>query len=799
MSFYLGHRLDPHAGIVTDEPVLYDPRHLTTHGLIFGMTGSGKTGLSIGLLEEAARADIPCICIDPKGDLANLALCWPDLPAARFAEWTDPSAVEAAGGDAASLGAERAARWREGLASAGLDDAAIEELRERTRITVYTPGSTAGVPVSLLDRFDVPDGFEAMAPEDRSELVTGLVSAVLGLVDVDADPLTSREAILLANILTWAWERGQGVELPELIRAVAQPPFERLGVFELDEFYPSRSRNKLAMQLNGLVASPSFAQWRTGESLDVEALLTRSPGGSRTSVFYIAHLDDAERMSFVTLLLERLVAWMRTQPGSSDLRALVYFDEVFGYLPPHPANPSSKRPLLTLLKQARAFGLGTVLATQNPVDIDYKAITNAGTWMVGKLQTEQDKDRILDGLMSANAGADRRTVSSLISGLDGREFLLSNAHVDDTPVFKTRFVMSYLRGPLTRSEVARLAAADFYNLPAASRIGGGEEEAVAPVERRGPAPASAPAGEPVVAAVVAAPRTDHRSVPPTPAGVTAAFLVPLALRQPEVRAALGLTTLSAGGPGPRKYRAAILARAAVDLRTPDGHALSEGELTRLVHPLPLLPSGVDWTRYSVGIDDRWLRSVPEPDARFEPLPAWLDDEADVARARERLLDALAAQAALEVPACPPLSTYGAPGEELAVFRDRLARQLGRAAENIRAEAAGDRDLQASALDREIAELRELLAMDRRELAWLAEKGAEESRVRMARDKTRLHMEDYKRLRRARAEALGAYDERLADTEFSAMDKLAACRMVRLVADRDRIAVRWFGILWVPER
>ncbi|TNF26096.1 MAG: ATP-binding protein, partial [Deltaproteobacteria bacterium] len=467
MAFHLGKRVDlDHEA--DDARVEYDPKHLTTHGLVFGMTGSGKTGLCIGLLEEAGRENIPIIAIDPKGDLTNLALCWPDLAPQRFADWIDPARVQNGGPTAAELGAKTAEVWRTGLAKEGLDSDEIGAYRAATNITLYTPGSSAGVQVSLLDRFEPPPKFDELTAEDQSELVAGVVSAVLALVDVDADPLQSREYILLSNLLTHAWTRGQSLDLPALIRLIDAPPFDRLGVFDLEEFFPSKKRKAFAMQLNGLIASPSFQPWLHGEPLDMDALLGGNGEVSRTSIFYIAHLDDSERMSFVSLLLDRLIGWMRAQPGTGSLRAILYMDEIFGYLPPHPYSPPTKRPLLTLLKQARAYGLGVVLATQNPVDVDYKAVTNAGTWFVGKLQTEQDKDRILDGLVSASAevghSVSRAEISRRISALESRQFLLHNAHESEQHVFKTRFVRSFLRGPMTKPEITRLKAEGFYNL-----------------------------------------------------------------------------------------------------------------------------------------------------------------------------------------------------------------------------------------------------------------------------------------------------------------------------------------------
>ncbi|MCB9730024.1 MAG: ATP-binding protein [Deltaproteobacteria bacterium] len=803
MAFYLGKAVDTEAGGTTDERVLYEPKHLTTHGLVFGMTGSGKTGLCVGLLEEAALHDIPTIAIDPKGDLTNLALSWPDLDASHFTEWLDPSAAEAAGGDASKAGAARAALWRRGLEGSGLGEADIRRLRERTNITIYTPGSSAGVPVSLLDRFDPPGDYAQMPGEERAELVSGLVAALLGLIDVDADPLRSRESILIANILTHAWERGHAIELADLIRAVSDPPFDRLGVFELEQFFPKKARQQLAMRLNGLIASPAFAQWLTGAPLDIDQLFARNDAGSRTSIFTIAHLSDSERMSFVTLLLERIVAWMRTQPGSGELRALVYMDEVTGYLPPHPLNPPSKRPLLTLLKQARAFGLGTLLATQNPVDVDYKALTNAGTWFVGKLQTEQDLERILDGLTAAASGhgkaLDRGALSRRVAGLEGRQFVLSNAHTDEQPVLKTRFCMSNLRGPLTRHEIERAESAGFYNLTTDPRLG--------PLGRSGPmsdrraTPRPPGRGTELSAA---SPRTRPPDPRPelasalvggTPEGVDARFLGREWLRDPAAREAVGLGPIAAST-GTVTYQPALLCRARLMWRNDAGKSVGGDLLTRVVYPLPYLPSAVRFPGPGVEVPEAWLEPAAEPGTAFDLLPAWLDRRAKVERLRERFADELAATGRVSVPVCPPLSLHGEPGEPLEAFRERLATRLRLAAERLRDADAGPRSVEAAIWQRRLDGLREELEMSAREIRWLSERG-ETDKLSRAKDGARLRMQSYREMEAARDAAAAERERSLADTEFADIDHLASCRMELLTLDRDRTRVSWFGILWIP--
>ncbi|MGK2949767.1 MAG: helicase HerA domain-containing protein [Acidimicrobiales bacterium] len=441
-QLYLGETIDAEHQR-TGEPVLLQAADLTTHGVIVGMTGSGKTGLGVGLVEEALLQGVPTLVLDPKGDLGNLLLTFPDLAPESFAPWVE-------GADPATV----ADAWREGLASWGIDGTRLQALRDAATFTIYTPGSTSGVGLDVVGSLRrPPEGTDA---ETIADEVGGFASGLLGLVGIDADPLSSREHILLANLVAHAWASGLDLDLPGLVAQVQAPPLRKLGVFELDEFFPPDDRTALALRLNGLLASPAFAAWGQGEALDLDALLT--PGGRPgCAIVTLAHLSDEERQFVVTLVLSKLVTWMRRQPGTDQLRALVYFDEVVGFVPPTAA-PPAKASILTLLKQARAFGIGLVLATQNPVDVDYKALSNAGTWMVGRLQTEQDKARLLDGLSSATGGVETAEVSSTIAGLDKREFVLRQAGRDTPRTFTSRWAMSYLRGPLTREQITTLMA-----------------------------------------------------------------------------------------------------------------------------------------------------------------------------------------------------------------------------------------------------------------------------------------------------------------------------------------------------
>lgn len=816
MGFFLG------KDVATGQPVDYAPKHLTTHGLIFGMTGSGKTGLALGLLEEAQRAGIPVIAIDPKGDLANLALCWPELSPRHFAPWIDPARLDGQSPlDAAEAVAET---WRNGLQKDGLGEADIAAMRKKTHIAVYTPGSTAGIPVSILDRFEPPSGYAGLAEEEKSELVGGVVAALLALVKVNADPLQSREYILVSNILREAWQRGESLDLPRLVQRVADPPFSKLGVFELDEFFAPKKRKDFAMQLNGLIASPSFEAWRDGVALDVERLFARDTAGSRTSIFSIAHLDDDERMSFVTLLLDRVIAWMRAQPGTGELRAILYMDEVFGYLPPHPANPPTKRPILTLLKQARAFGLGVLLATQNPVDVDYKSLTNAGTWLVGKLQTDQDKERILDGLMSAqttDSKVSRSDMSRRISALEGRQFVLQNAHVTEQVTFKTRFCMSYLRGPLTRQEIARLREASFFNAPEVSSLAPRVPVRRAPPvqgQTSSPPPATRPpvsqspdTGSDFDVVEIGPPRPlpgPPAPVPepaPTPSSVRhldTRYVSPALLDRQDLLRALRFSASPPSAPGLLRPGLFASVRVSIELSGwgrlgADGSTIDLGESHWVAFPLPESPGAITWTRLAgVTLGELALTSPPGYD--HLPLPPWTHSPADRERAKDILVRAIAAGPGVPVPVCPPLLRHGEPHEPLDSFRRRLAQGLSRASDSATARLEGQRDQQAALFDKKLAELKELLEMDKNELAMLKSLNDTEG-FRRAQDRARFRLEKYRELQASREKFVGLAQREVADVEFSALDKLESVELREVAVQARHIAPYRLGLLWVPNR
>ena len=455
-GLYLGRQIRPDSGKVGERLEL-DPADLLTHGLIVGMTGSGKTGLAIVLLEELLGRGVPVVAIDPKGDLANLLLLFEKLDAASFEPWIDPEAARREGQDVKGAAAQTAASWKKGLAEWRLGEKDIAALKQSHDAVVFTPGSRAGVPLNVLQSLDAPAGDFDAASEDLRDEIQSIVAGLLGLVRVGADPLQSPPAVFLANLVEGSWRAGKSLSLEGLIGAIADPPFDKIGALPLETAFPRKDRQGLMMALNNLLASPSFGTWREGEPLDVGRMLHAPDGRPRLSVVSTAHLADEERLFVTALLLDKVKTWMRRQSGTTGLRALVYMDEIFGYFPPHPANPPTKRPLLTLLKQARAQGVGVVLATQNPVDLDYKGLANMGAWMVGTLQTQQDRDRLASGLQGA--GLDPKAVEKLLAGTKKRVFLLHDVHRPGPCLLESRWAMSYLRGPLTREEISRLTAA----------------------------------------------------------------------------------------------------------------------------------------------------------------------------------------------------------------------------------------------------------------------------------------------------------------------------------------------------
>lgn len=655
-AFYLGHRYDLDLGTADTEPVLYDAKDLTTHAVAVGMTGSGKTGLGITLIEEAAIDGIPIIAIDPKGDLGNLLLTFPDLEPAQFRPWIDESDAARNGRTPDEHARWTATLWRNGLAGTGQDGARVARFASAVDRVIYTPGSRAGRPLTVLRSFAAPPSAVIADREALGDRVTGAASGLLGLVGIDADPLTSREHILIGTLLERAWREERGLDLPMLIQLIQKPGIDRVGVMDLETVFPAADRLGLAMRVNNLVASPGFDVWAEGESLDVARLLHTPEGRPRLSIISIAHLNDAERMFLVTSLLNEVVSWVRSQPGSRSLRALLYMDEIFGYMPPV-ANPPSKRPLLTLLKQARAQGLGLVLATQNPVDLDYKGLSNTGTWFLGRLQTERDKARVIDGLegASAEAGADfdRGRMERTLAGLDSRVFLLNNVHEDAPVVFKTRWALSYLGGPLTREQIKRLSA----TMPPPAPDP--DETTAAPVPPVGIAEAVPDAEAP-------APR------PAVPADVVERF-VPVT-RPP--------------GPGDRLVYRAELGAVAVLHYAKSTLGVDEWETVTVRAPLPARGTTSPWTKArELGRSAPPLDHQPSPDAGFAALPPAASNARTYTRWRTMLSTHLYRQRPLTFWRCgkPKLaSAVGEPkGDFVARLRDVLRQDRDLSVEQLR--------------------------------------------------------------------------------------------------------------------
>ena len=651
-SFFLGREYDLKTRQHLGRPVDYDSRDLTTHAVCVGMTGSGKTGLCIDLLEEAALDGVPAILIDPKGDIANLLLTFPELRPDDFLPWVNADDARRRGQSAEAFAADTAQAWRAGLASWDQGPERIRALRAAADFAIYTPGSAAGLPISILSSFRAPHLDWAIDAETLLDQIQGTVSALLGLVGIGADPVRSREHVLLSKILEDAWRRGQDLDLASLILAVQRPPFHQVGVMEINAYFPERDRFALALALNNLIASPSFGAWLAGEPLDVASLLHTPSGKPRHSIFYIAHLSDAERMFFVTILLEQIIAWMRGQPGTASLRAIVYMDEIFGFFPPI-ANPPSKRPMLTLLKQARAFGVGLVLTTQNPADLDYKGLTNAGTWFIGKLQAERDKARLMEGLegVLAEAGGlnDGAVLEKLISSLESRVFLLHNVNQAAPVVFQTRWALSYLCGPLTRQQIKMLMAdrqADLASQPQTA--------------------AATPAA---VEAAAAAPRSVNEAAQPAalPADIPQTFLP---VRWPASQAQ------EASGRGPilaarLLYRPALLGQATVRFVDRKLGLDVSRECARLLR-LDAETDRISWQDASaLAFDPRSLSDRPAGDALAEiSLPSTLTGPRAFDRLAADLADQLYHDQVFTLTHNPTLKLYARPHETPAEFRVR---------------------------------------------------------------------------------------------------------------------------------
>lgn len=639
--FYLGKRRDIQQGQTTDDLILYDSRDLTTHAMVVGMTGSGKTGLCVTLLEEAALDRIPAIVIDPKGDVSNLMLTFPELRGEDFRPWIDEGEAARRGLTADQFAAAEAEQWKQGLANWGQDGNRIRALRDAVEIRVFTPGSTAGRPLSILKSFAAPSSEVVSDTDGFRERISAAVSGLLALLGIEADPIRSREHILISKILEQVWGSGSDLDIGRLIKAIQAPPFSRVGVMELDAFFPPADREGLAMTLNNLLASPAFASWMQGDSLDVKRLLHTDQGKPCISILSIAHLSEPQRMFFVTVLLNDVVSWVRTQSGTNSLRAILFMDEILGFFPPT-ANPPAKPPMMTLLKQSRAYGLGIVLATQNPVDLDYKGLANTGTWFLGRLQTERDKLRVLDGLEGASTQAgsafDRAATEKILSGLGQRIFLMNNVHEQQPVVFETRWAMSYLCGPLTRAKLQRLT----------ERVGSVREEvAVTAKAEESPPPKISP--------IALDPSSEGQELIPENVGQSFAPLT----RQL--------------GPSERLiYRPALwgLARlyyskaaCNVDIWLPRGFVVElEGEsvpdepweTSRRLEPIPEVAE-------SAAVPSALFAGVPAPLQRSKQYSIW----------EQQFRDYLYRDQELSIWSAPELKAFSQPGETIGDFRVRL--------------------------------------------------------------------------------------------------------------------------------
>ena len=489
-QFYIGRESE------TDEPVLLKASSLTTHGVVFGMTGSGKTGLGVNILEEAALSEIPTLILDPKGDMGNIMLNFPESTPQDLEPWMDEAKAKRKGKTAAELATRESAERREDLASHGITPERIARLRDNTEFKIYTPGSSAGIGINVLGSMKAPDLDWSVNAETIRDEIEGLVSSILVLAGIDSDPVSGPEHILISMIVETWWRQGKDLDLATLVGQIPKPPFRKLGVFDLEMFFSAKDRMKLALQLNTLLASPSMASWLEGEPLDIESMLG-GKGKTPCAIIYMAHLNETERQFVVTLLLSKLVTWMRSRPGSGELGTLVYMDECFGYVPPS-AEPPSKKPILTILKQARAFGVGLVLVTQNPVDIDYKAMSNAGTWIVGRLQTENDKRRVLDGIRGGLPDLSER-----ISNLQKRQFLMYQAKKSTQVFLFRRHSMCYRFGPFTRAQVTDLMA-EYKSSTARAPLAGAAVETGAALAATPAAPAEVPESAVAIAPSVAA-------------------------------------------------------------------------------------------------------------------------------------------------------------------------------------------------------------------------------------------------------------------------------------------------------
>ncbi|HEY7530142.1 MAG TPA: hypothetical protein VIC56_05650 [Gemmatimonadota bacterium] len=839
-GLFLGRALDLETGALGADLRL-DPRDLTTHGVVIGMTGSGKTGLCIDLLEEAALAGIPALAVDPKGDLGNLLLTFPGLSAREFAPWLPPGEAARLGLSEADHAERTAAAWKEGLAEWGLGGERIRALREAAEFVIYTPGSSAGMPVDVLSSFARPDLAWDDEEETLRESIRVSVSAVLQLVGVEADPLRSREHILLSHLVEHAWRAGDSADLPALIRGLQQPPFRQLGVFDVETFYPTRERMKLAVALNGILAAPGFRAWTRGARLDAAGLLRAPDGRPRVAIFHLGHLSEREKLFFTSLLLAAANVWMRRQGGTTDLRALVYVDEVVGMIPPYPLNPPTKEILLLLLKQARAFGLGVVLTTQNPVDVDYKVLTNAGTWFLGRLQTQGDKDRVLEGVVGLGgaSGPSRAELDRILGALPPRGFLLHSARERAPLTFRTRWAMSYLRGPLTREDVERLTPDEARTAADAGRVASPGTQAdanapIAPTARTG-ATAGAPprtraaTGAPAPAGEGASGSGPRSTVEEPPASGTAKGAPP---HLPAISGGSHLFVTADGLPGlgdvrpapdfvasPRRYEPALYAAAALRYDERKAGLDVRERAERLLFPLD--GARLDWAASRpVELGTAVAADPPGPGDAASLPPALLARGA-LAQLKRAFTEHLLASATRELFHAPALDLYSRFDETREQFRARLAAEnearrdaevaklrakyadrlaaLQRRAEGQRADvAAADAAYEGRKREEVVSGAESVFGF------LLGRKGtraiSQASRQRRMTETARLKAERERDEAAAAAAAVGELDAALARevAEIAARwPDAPEIRTVDVPLERADVRVEAFGILWIP--
>ncbi len=799
-SFYLGKEYDVQENKLLPNAVMYDARDLTTHAVCLGMTGSGKTGLCIDLLEEAALDGIPSIVLDPKGDVSNLLLTFPELRPADFEPWVNVDDARRKGLNVKEYAEQTAQKWAAGLADWDQSPQRIQRLRDAAEFLIFTPGSDAGLPVNVMQTLQAPSLSWEEEEETLREKVQATVSALLGLIGVAADPVKSREHILLSNLFEHAWRAGQDLDVAKLILQIQDPPVRKLGVFDVDTFFPSEDRFELSIALNNIIASPSFENWLEGQPLDVEGLLHRSDGKPRVSIFSLAHLSDAERMFFVTLLLAQVEAWMRKQTGTTSLRCMVHFDEIFGYFPPHPANPPSKLPLLRLLRQARAFGVGLVLTTQNPVDLDYKGLTNAGTWFIGKLQTDRDKMRVLEGLegVDSSATADRAYFDRLISSLSSRVFILHNVHEDQPVTFMTRWAMSFLRGPLTKRQIRTLMDPIKGQPPAAERR---EAEIAQPL----PKPAS---GFSDVPTRLGADIAQYFLLVDTP--------LERALRQEEQRRGMLLTSKSAQ----KVYQPAVLAWATVhfhDARRNVDHSEAHAYLLRALDDL----TWVNWRTSAVTLDQNDLLDMP-PDALYADVPPSLGDAKDWRALEKDFVNFLYREVRLPLYYSKALRLYSEVGESEGRFVQRCQEQAAASSkeqeEKINAKFEGrlgrlqdrlqreERELHGDRIEYEGRKREETLSLGESVLGLFTGRRqsrafSEVSRRRRLTSQSRADVEEseevIKQLEQQIEELRQEWQEALGELAREAKEMSRQIEEVQIKPRKSDIDLTVFGVAWVP--